>query len=54
MLRKKRNEREVIVKYKYRLVVCGTDEDDFNEVSFAPIADFSVAKLVMCICIERG
>lgn len=54
VLRKKRKERGKIVKCKARIVVCGNAEDEFFDDSFALVGDLRVAKLVMCMCIQRG
>lgn len=54
VLRRKKNRQGDVVKYKTRLVVCGNEEDGFHDECFAPVADFTTAKMVMCIFLQQG
>lgn len=42
------------MKGKARLVVCGNEENDSHDEGFAPVADFTIAKMLMCMCLQQG
>lgn len=54
LLLRKRNEWGKVVKYKSRLVVCVNEELHFHDESFFPVADYTVAKIVTCMCLMQG
>lgn len=53
-LKRKRNEREIISRYKAWLIVCANGEHDFHKNSFSAVTDFTVAKNISCIALQKN
>lgn len=53
VLKKKRKSDGTVAKYKARLVVCGNEDVDYIDDSFAPVVDFTLVKLFLAIAVQR-
>ena len=54
VLRIKRKGDGSIEKYKARFVVCGNEDDPIDVDNFAPVVDFTLVKLFLCIATQRN
>lgn len=53
VLRRKRNADGIFRKYKARLLVYGNEKVDSQQDYFSPVADFTVARLIMCVAMQK-
>ena len=53
VLKLKRTVGGKIDKYKARLVICGNEEEVDSLATFSPVADFTVIRLLLCICVQQ-
>lgn len=54
VIKRNRNKQGTAKHYWARLVVCGSKEKHFNEDNFCPVADLTIAKMVMCLAFQNG
>ena len=54
VLKRTRGKGGNIDQYKARLVFCGNQEKKFQHEVFAPVADFSVVRLMLSIAVQSG
>lgn len=54
IMKKKRDDKEIVQKYKTRLVVSGNEEEYVDLDSFAPMSDFVIVKMILCLAIRKG
>lgn len=44
----------IVRRYRSRLIICGNETIRFQKDSFSPVADYTVARLIMCVAIQKG
>lgn len=54
VLKRWRDQKDLISRYKARHVVSENEGNDFQDDSFSPVSDFTVAKLTLCMSIQKG
>lgn len=54
VLKMKRDKTKNDCDHKARLVVSGSEEVNFQEEPFSPLAYYFVIKLIFSLCIQRG